>query len=130
MMLERLTYASRALIAPLSPEFLAIIRSSDRNNRRLGLTGALYFDASLFFQVLEGPRAALDAIFERIRADERHCDVRLLSREGAPTRRFESWTLKLVEGRGAAGARSFGFADMVRADAAELDRRVDILSRA
>ncbi len=46
-------------------------RSRERNPAR-GLTGALLFDGERFVQLLEGPREAVQALAERIRADPRH----------------------------------------------------------
>ncbi len=54
-----------------------ILKASNRNNQRLGITGALLFDDDCFIQVLEGDRVHVMTIFERLKSDDRHCDVTL-----------------------------------------------------
>jgi hypothetical protein len=98
--LHRLVYYSRNRIAG-PPQALAasigdILATSRANNARVGVTGALMFNAGCFGQVLEGPQPALEAIFERIQQDERHGDVSLLSLASTTTRAFESWSMGFV----------------------------------
>ena len=46
-----------------------ILAVSRRNNARAGITGALMYSGSAFAQVLEVPRLAVEAIFERIQRE-------------------------------------------------------------
>ena len=98
--LYRLVYYSRNRIPPdpdaLAAEIEAILAASRRNNPRVGVTGALMFNAGCFAQVLEGPRPAVEAVFERIQQDERHGDVCLLAMTAAPARAFETWSMGFV----------------------------------
>ena len=70
--LLRLTYASRARFddvngsAGIHPEVSRILIQSRRNNPRSGLVGALYFGDGCFFQVLEGPAAEVEALYQRL----------------------------------------------------------------
>jgi hypothetical protein len=63
------------------------------------VTGALMFNAGCFAQVLEGPRPAIEAIFERIQQDERHGEVSLLAFDPAPARAFAQWSMGFVGAR-------------------------------
>lgn len=99
-MLSTLAYTSSMLIPVHSTEMLAIARAALRNNPRLGVTGALYFDGHHFFQVLEGEDTALACLFDTIRADPRHMNVRLVHRGPITERRFENWSMKFVDGTG------------------------------
>lgn len=100
--LHRLVYYSRNRVTE-SPEALAeaitsILAASQVNNARMDVTGALMFNAGCFAQVLEGPRASVEDIFERIQQDERHGDVSLLAFNPAPARAFEHWSMGFVGG--------------------------------
>ncbi len=98
--LYRLVYYSRNRMQG-SPDAVAqsihqILAASRQNNALVGVTGALMFNAGCFGQVLEGPRAALENVFERIQQDDRHGEVSLLSFEGAEARSFETWSMGFV----------------------------------
>lgn len=95
----RLVYYSRNQIREDAQGFPAqvqsILAASRRNNASAGVTGALLFNAGCFGQVLEGPRRAVEATFERIQRDPRHGDVSLLAFEPAE-RAFPSWSMGFV----------------------------------
>jgi hypothetical protein len=98
-MLTRLAYVSRALIPAHDAQMLEIARQSLRNNARLGITGALYFDGKQFFQVLEGSDAAIAVVFDAIRADSRHCDVQVVCHGPIEQRLFSDWSMKFIDGQ-------------------------------
>ena len=97
-MLWTLTYVSRAMVERHSVDIIAIARASMRNNAALGLTGALYYDDNQFYQVLEGEKDAVRAMFDIIRADNRHCDVVVLQETMIDKRRFPEWSMKFIDG--------------------------------
>ena len=76
----------------------AILAASRTNNSKVGVTGALMFNAGCFAQVLEGPREAVEETFERIQQDERHGDVSLLAFGPVSDRAFETWSMGFVGG--------------------------------
>lgn len=95
-MLVRLMYASRAA-KPLDGEELAqILRQSRTNNARSGVTGLLCTSGGLFIQVLEGGRAAVNTLYNRLAADPRHTEVTLLAYEEISERRFAGWAMGQV----------------------------------
>jgi hypothetical protein len=53
----------------------------------------LAYRAGRFVQLLEGPAPAIEAVFTRIRADDRHHSVRVLMAEPVTTRHFGDWTM-------------------------------------
>lgn len=129
-MLATLTYVSRALIGAQSADMLGLARQCFRNNPALDVTGALYFDGLEFLQTIEGPSAAVDRLFDVIRADDRHCAVRLLLRRPIETRRFGDWDMKMVEGvRFLHLRRFFDYDRVCAADPQEVERRVELLAR-
>ena len=97
-MLVRLLYASRAADSVDADALAAILRRSKENNARAGVTGVLCFcsNARIFLQVLEGGRAAVSAVYNRIAQDARHDDVVLLSYEEIGERSFSSWSMGQV----------------------------------
>ncbi|MGH7020494.1 MAG: BLUF domain-containing protein [Brevundimonas sp.] len=99
MPLHRAIYVSDAVGgAATSLLVLAeILGQSDRNNRRDGLTGVLMRHNGRFLQAIEGRRADVDRLMDRLRADPRHENVRLLSDHGVADRLFRDWPMTLVE---------------------------------
>jgi hypothetical protein len=74
-----------------------ILGASERNNRRDGLTGVLMRHGGRFLQAVEGRRADVDRLMDRLRADARHENVQLLSYQGASHRLFGGWPMALAE---------------------------------
>ncbi len=70
-----------------------ILSAARRNNPRLGITGALVCRHDLYLQLIEGPGEAIDALYARIEADDRHFDVRLLLSEAMGERLFPNWAM-------------------------------------
>jgi hypothetical protein len=93
-----LLWVSRSLIDPYSPEMLQVVRTAVPRNRALGVTGALYFDETSFFQMLEGPKVNVHAIYERIASDWRHTDVTIVDEHVIGARLFAGHELKFVDG--------------------------------
>jgi diguanylate cyclase (GGDEF)-like protein len=109
--LYRLVYYSRNTIMGLDEEVRGavdqILATSQNNNASVGVTGALMFTDGLFAQVLEGPRQAIETVFERIQLDERHGEVRLLSFGPVKARVFPHWAMAFV-GQANTGIAKFG----------------------
>ncbi len=99
MLLHRAIYVSDAVgEAATSLLILAeILGASDRNNRRDSLTGVLMRHGGRFLQAVEGRRADVDRLMDRLRADPRHQNVRLLSDHGVSDRLFRDWPMALAE---------------------------------
>ena len=98
--LHRLVYYSRNRMTgdpdQLAQSITSILSTSRANNSKVGVTGALMFNAGCFAQVLEGPQSAVEEVFERIQQDERHGDVSLLAFEPVRARAFEAWSMGFV----------------------------------
>jgi hypothetical protein len=76
----------------------ALIAHAAASNAALGITGILMSSGRMFYQVIEGPEAAIDGLFERIAADPRHQDVLLLAEETGVTERiFADWSLRKID---------------------------------
>jgi Sensors of blue-light using FAD len=89
----QLTYASRPF--GFDNAMLAgILLDARRCNTRDGITGMLICRADLYLQLLEGPEAAIDAAYNRIAADDRHMELRLLTRQTVSDRLFPAWAMR------------------------------------
>ena len=94
-MLLQLIYASRPFGFDAST-LTNILFDARRCNTRDDITGALICRDDLFLQLLEGPVAAVEAAYDRIRADERHIEVRELARRmiADDARMFGAWAMR------------------------------------
>lgn len=70
-----------------------ILSSARRNNPRLDITGALICRHDVYLQLIEGPAEAIDALYARIVADDRHTNVELLLTEDVDARLFPAWAM-------------------------------------
>ncbi len=89
--------AKEGLSEATLPEFLAANRQ--RNEDR-GITGIVVYHQGSFLQVLEGPGAVIDGLFETIRQDSRHEAVTLLSRKSIRHREFGEAAMAFVDTTG------------------------------
>lgn len=105
-MITQLIYISTARHALLTAEPSAILAVSQRNNRRVGVTGMLMFDGLRFLQALEGDEVAVRSTFERIRADDRHRGVVALSDRRIAAREFGTWDMAFENSMTSSAARS------------------------
>ncbi|MET3119146.1 hypothetical protein AAKU64_003385 [Undibacterium sp. GrIS 1.8] len=92
-MLVRLLYASRAVDQQMSNMILGIMQQSRTQNPQNGITGILCHSDSVFMQVLEGGREAVNTLYAHILRDPRHTDVTLLHYEEINERRYSGWTM-------------------------------------
>ncbi len=94
-MLLQLVYASRPFGFDAST-LTNILFDARRCNTRDGITGALICRDDLYLQLLEGPEAAVEAAYARIRADDRHIEVRQLTRRliADDARMFGAWAMR------------------------------------
>jgi len=87
-------YCSASTKANLSLEEIdALLEECRRKNAADGITGMLLYQAGSFFQVLEGDRAVVEALFEKIAVDKRHARVTKLILESISERDFAAWTM-------------------------------------
>ncbi len=70
-----------------------ILVQARRNNRINDITGGLICRHDLYLQLIEGPPAAIDALFAKIAEDNRHSEVRLALSEEVGERMFPEWEM-------------------------------------
>jgi hypothetical protein len=92
----RLVYASRAVL-PVLAKFDAtvqdILKVSQANNARMGLTGLLIAHKGWFIQTLEGPRRNVSMVFGIIGRDLRHAQLEVMQGQAVEDRQFGRWSM-------------------------------------
>ena len=89
----RIVYLSQASASLGQSDLDEILRVARANNQRRNLTGLLLHVGDTFFQVLEGPRQEVEAVFDRVFHDERHARVRIMQQRDVVERRFRDWSM-------------------------------------
>jgi hypothetical protein len=98
----------------------SILQASHHNNPALDITGMLYLSGGVFVQLLEGPEAAVMALYLKIRQDPRHQRCTLLFAEVCSNRLFHDWSMAYLHDidelslnfdalTGLRGSNDFGF---------------------
>jgi len=88
-----LIYVSTSVKLLNDEELLDILKVSRENNTLKDITGLLLYKGGNFMQVLEGPDELVNNLYEKIKADPRHKDVSIISREQISARQFSSWEM-------------------------------------
>ncbi len=78
---------------PTRAELQALLATSVRRNRALGVTGMLLYAHGGFMQLLEGKEESVKALFDRVRRDDRHRRVTVLVQGPVAERTFADWAM-------------------------------------
>lgn len=76
-----------------SEDLKALLEKCRVNNARRDVTGMLLYQQRSFFQILEGERGTVEALFEKIAADPRHTRVTRVILETIAERAFAGWSM-------------------------------------
>lgn len=95
MYLQRLIYISET-DNPTTDVIQEIERQSVKNNSKVNITGILLFNADCYVQVLEGGRAAVSDLFNKIHNDSRHKRLEMVECSKIPHRSYAQWAMKFV----------------------------------
>lgn len=96
-MVFQLAYVSQSQPALDQTVLSEILDVSQRNNARDQITGILMYHDEIFFQVLEGPKAAVEACYyDRIYHDTRHKVPTLMWSDSVNSRTFSDWAMGYV----------------------------------
>ncbi len=93
---------------PDLPDILAVARE---HNSKVGISGLLLFHGGSFVQVLEGPKADVEALLKRIAADPRHDKMKLLLQKDVEKKEFEEWSMGFVDSQSVASKQK-GFLNL------------------
>lgn len=82
---------------PMQPDQLeALLEQAQRSNDRQHITGALVYVDGHFLQILEGERASVQDLMEKISGDLRHETVTILQAGEVATPVFADWDMAYV----------------------------------
>lgn len=97
MKLSCVTYSSFAAPGLQPDELEAILRVSQRNNARDGVTGMLMFNGAVFVQSIEGPAEAIERLVMRLGCDDRQCDIVICDERTLTQRIWPDWSMGYVQ---------------------------------
>ncbi len=86
--------ARESLSTEMLRGLLAVARA---RNTALGVGGVLLYQEQSFLQVLEGERAPVESLYDRIAADGRHHRMLVLLKEEIDRRIFDEWSMGFVD---------------------------------
>jgi hypothetical protein len=92
----RLLYVSRPVGPQTSTVTSTLLQQAQKNNQAQGITGVLCQGQGIYFQVIEGERSRVNALYRRICTDTRHKDVEILHYQEIQDRHFAQWSMALV----------------------------------
>lgn len=96
--MKRVVYRSTSNIGADNVGMLDIIRACDRNNQPAEITGLLWFDGRFFLHAIEGPSDAVDALFLKLRGDDRHHSIHVTDQRRIETRRHKDFSVRFHHG--------------------------------
>lgn len=88
-----LAYFSTATKHFSEEELTMLLKKSQKNNQNKNVTGILLFIEGCFLQILEGEKSTVQALYNKLKSDNRHNDI-LKIFEGKTTERvFKTWSM-------------------------------------
>jgi hypothetical protein len=90
-MIQQTLYISRAVHFMQEEDLGAILTYSRESNSRHAITGLLLYGSGHFYQILEGSKANVHSLLERIRRDNRHVDLTVIAERDVEERVFPKW---------------------------------------
>ena len=97
MNMARLIYVSRMTDECDMESIQGILNVSREKNAAAQITGILCYDPVFFLQCLEGPKNAVNELYNHILRDDRHTDVVLLEYADIEERTFGSWSMGFLK---------------------------------
>lgn len=92
-MVHQIVYISSSRTADTGPVAESILAKARIKNAALGLSGVLLFSEGAFFQVLEGERDVVEAMFRRIALDDSHSQLITMHKADIAERAFADWSM-------------------------------------
>ena len=92
-MLSNLIYTSKRSSFCTDKEIDSILEACERNNSHKSITGVLLYSENLFIQYLEGGKEELMQLYDKIKTDDRHNDVVIISSRQINKRIFPGWSM-------------------------------------
>ncbi|MCE3607773.1 EAL domain-containing protein [Massilia sp. P8910] len=93
--LHFLLYVSQAVSPMCAADLDALLKQTRHFNRSTGITGCLIYQDGFFMQMLEGRHQDVHALYDKIKNDPRHVEVRVVIDGPAKRRVFIDWAMAL-----------------------------------
>lgn len=114
-MLSNLIYVSKRKSNCTTEEIDKILDACNRNNANEAITGILLYSDEKFVQYLEGDYKKIFELYDKIKLDDRHKEIRLINSSPIKEKVFPSWHM---------GAKKMNFKDIdFKTDISEKDKR-------
>jgi len=94
--LRGLAYISTATVTFTVGQIDTLAKLAEASNADRELTGVLVYRDRQFLQYLEGPGDALEDLYQRLLADDRH-EIQGRLDIAVPNRRFTDWGMRLLD---------------------------------
>jgi len=94
--LRQVVYISQATRDFTEADLDELVKVSDNNNRKYGITGAMLYLENAFIQVIEGEDSDIAQLLKNLYADTRHRDIRIVSDSVVPARNFQNWSMGII----------------------------------
>jgi|MDTC01.3.fsa_nt_gb hypothetical protein len=88
-----LTYFSEATQLMEPSDLEELLTQARAFNTAHGISGLLLYQSRCFLQTLEGNADVIDTLYQRIKADKRHCNLKLLFDQPLQERCFQNWSM-------------------------------------
>ena len=85
-------YVSTAAPNLSKKEIGDLLRTTEEKNNRRDFTGIFLFSQGNFFQILEGEKEQVEALFSKIKEDPRHYDVLIIFQKETGDGKFDRYT--------------------------------------
>lgn len=87
-----------------------------KRNKEQKITGLLLYKDESFIQLIEGPKKAIQDLFERIKVDPRHSNIVLLLEEKILKRAFPDWSMGYFRLKENQGKKLPGYSDFMHTE--------------
>ncbi|MEB0263711.1 BLUF domain-containing protein [Mucilaginibacter sp. 10B2] len=93
IIMKNIVYVSTAVNLMHENQLFDILHNSRLHNQALNISGVLLYSEGTFIQVLEGKDGMINALYARIKADQRHKDIITLIDEPITEKSFAQWLM-------------------------------------
>ena len=94
---SRLIYTSQATKSFSKRGLLDLLHEARAFNSIDSIYGFLYYKNGFFFQVIEGKTQLINNLFDRIKKDKRHANVKIISNDLINDYLFAKWSMGCIE---------------------------------
>ena len=95
-----ISYRSLAVDTTSGKDVDAIIKTARSLNPEFDITGCIIYHRNIFFQIIEGPKKDILTLFDNIKNDERHKDIKVMWKGYKIRREFKNWALATISDEG------------------------------